>query len=126
MKFVDEASIRVEAGKGGNGCVSFRREKYIPKGGPNGGDGGDGGTIYLVGDVNQNTLSDFRFTRRYRAENGQPGMGKNCTGKGGDDLYIRVPLGTQVYDEDTEELIGDLIEEAYLVLQGIGCQVETK
>ena len=103
MKFVDEASVRVEAGKGGNGCLSFRREKYIPRGGPDGGDGGDGGTIYLVGDVNQNTLADFRFTRRFKGAKGQQGMGKNCTGKSGDDLYVPVPLGTQVFDEDTED-----------------------
>ncbi len=120
MKFVDEASIRVEAGKGGNGCMSFRREKYIPKGGPNGGDGGDGGTIYLVGDVNQNTLSDFRFTRRYKAENGQPGMGKNCTGKKGEDMYVRIPLGTLVYDEDTEELIGDVTRDGQILLVARG------
>lgn len=109
MKFVDEANIRVEAGKGGNGCVSFRREKYIPLGGPDGGDGGDGGSVYLVGDINMNTLQDFRFTRRFAAENGQPGMGKNCTGKSGEDLYVPVPLGTQVYDIDTEELLGDVV-----------------
>ncbi len=120
MKFVDEASIRVEAGKGGNGCVSFRREKYIPKGGPDGGDGGDGGTIYLVGDVNQNTLADFRFTRRFKAENGQQGMGKNCTGKSGEDLYVKVPLGTQIYDEDTEELIGDVTAEGQTLLVARG------
>lgn len=112
MKFVDEATIRVEAGKGGNGCVSFRREKYIPRGGPDGGDGGDGGSIYLVGDPNQNTLADFRFTRRFKAENGQPGMGRNCTGKSGEDLYVKVPLGTQVVDEETEELIGDILTES--------------
>ena len=115
MKFVDEAKIRVEAGKGGNGCVSFRREKYIPRGGPDGGDGGDGGTIFMVGDTNQNTLADFRFTRRFKAENGQPGMGKNMTGKGGDDLYVKVPLGTQVFDEDTEELIGDVTQEGQIL-----------
>jgi len=120
MKFVDEASIRVEAGKGGNGCLSFRREKYIPRGGPDGGDGGDGGTIYLIGDVNQNTLADFRFTRRFKAENGQPGMGKSCTGKGGDDLYIKVPLGTQVFDEETEELIGDVTREGQVLLVARG------
>ncbi|MDH5446860.1 MAG: GTPase ObgE [Gammaproteobacteria bacterium] len=126
MKFVDEAKIRVEAGKGGNGCVSFRREKYIPRGGPDGGDGGDGGTVYMVGDVNQNTLADFRFTRRFAAQNGQPGMGKNMTGKGGDDLYVKVPLGTQVYDEDTEELIGDVTKEGQILtvaqggIHGIG------
>ena len=111
MKFVDEANIRVEAGKGGNGCVSFRREKYIALGGPDGGDGGDGGSVYLVGDLNMNTLQDFRFTRRFAAENGQSGMGKNCTGKSGEDLYVSVPLGTQVFDIDTEELLGDVVTD---------------
>lgn len=120
MKFVDEASIRVEAGKGGNGCLGFRREKYIPRGGPDGGDGGDGGTIYLVGDVNQNTLADFRFTRRFRGENGQAGMGKSCTGKKGDDLHVKVPLGTQVFDADTEELIGDITYEGQVLLVARG------
>ncbi len=120
MKFVDESSNRVEAGKGGNGCASFRREKYIPRGGPDGGDGGDGGTIYLVGDVNQNTLADFRFTRRFKAMNGQPGMGKSCTGKSGEDLYVKVPLGTQVFDEDTEELIGDVTYEGQILLVARG------
>ncbi|MDH5777344.1 MAG: Obg family GTPase CgtA [Gammaproteobacteria bacterium] len=112
MKFVDEAKIRVEAGNGGNGCLSFRREKYIPRGGPDGGDGGDGGSVYLVGDPNQNTLADFRFTRKFKAENGQPGMGKNCTGKSGEDLDVKVPLGTQVVDDETEELIGDILLES--------------
>jgi GTP-binding protein len=111
MKFVDEATIRVEAGKGGNGCVSFRREKYIPKGGPDGGDGGDGGSVYLQGDVNLNTLADFRFSSRFKADNGQPGAGKNCTGKSGEDIYIRVPLGTAVHDVDTGELIGDVVTD---------------
>jgi len=110
MKFIDEATITVEAGKGGNGCVSFRREKYIPKGGPDGGDGGDGGSIFLVADNDLNTLADFRFKRSYKAENGQGGMGKNCTGKGGDDLYIKVPIGTLVHDTETKELIGDINE----------------
>ena len=110
MKFVDEATIRVEAGNGGNGCVSFRREKFIPRGGPDGGDGGDGGSVFLVGDVNINTLADFRFTRRYRAESGQPGQGRNCTGKSGSDTYIKVPLGTVVHDADTGEFIGDVVE----------------
>ncbi len=120
MKFVDEATIQVQAGKGGNGAVSFRREKYIEFGGPDGGDGGDGGSIYLVGDNNLNTLADFRFTRRYKAENGGPGRGRNCTGKSGDDLYIPVPLGTVVHDEDTEELIGDVVKngQKLLVAQG--------
>jgi len=108
MKFIDEATINVEAGKGGNGCVSFRREKYIPKGGPDGGDGGDGGSVYLIADDDLNTLADFRFQPNYRASNGQSGMGKNCTGAGGDDLYIKVPVGTLVMDSDTQELMGDL------------------
>lgn len=120
MKFVDEANIKVEAGKGGNGIVSFRKEKYIEMGGPDGGDGGNAGSIYLVGDVNLNTLVDFRFTRRYKAENGQAGGGRNCTGKSGEDLYIKVPLGTQIYDVDTEELIGDVLskDQTLLVAQG--------
>ncbi|MBD3671469.1 MAG: Obg family GTPase CgtA [Gammaproteobacteria bacterium] len=108
MKFVDEATIRVQAGKGGNGCVSFRREKYIPFGGPDGGDGGDGGSIYLEVDPNLNTLADFRFQRSYKAENGQPGMGKERTGKGGADKVIKIPPGTMVYDVDTQEQLGDL------------------
>ena len=86
MKFVDEVVIMVEAGKGGNGCASFRREKYIPKGGPNGGDGGHGGSVYLVTDEGLNTLVDFRHVRRYRAKSGQTGMGRDMYGKGGDDL----------------------------------------
>lgn len=110
MKFVDEATIRVAAGRGGSGCVSFRREKYIPFGGPDGGDGGDGGSVYLVADAELNTLVDFRYQRKYRAENGQPGAGRNCTGKSGDDLYVRVPVGTVVEDVDTGETLGDLVE----------------
>lgn len=110
MKFVDEATIKVEAGKGGNGCVSFRREKYIPKGGPNGGDGGDGGSVYLVADENLNTLIDFRFTRYFKAENGQGGMGNNMTGKSGEDLEIPVPIGTMIQDTETQEIMGDLIK----------------
>ena len=108
MKFVDEATIRVEAGKGGNGCVSFRREKFIPKGGPDGGDGGDGGSVYLVADPHLNTLVDFRHQRIYRAENGEPGRGRNCSGKKGEDCLIRVPVGTVVRDADTREVLGDL------------------
>lgn len=111
MKFVDEVSIRVEAGKGGNGCVSFRREKYIPFGGPDGGDGGDGGSVYLVADANLNTLVDLRYESRFKAENGEAGRGRNMTGKSGADLEIRVPVGTIVHDEDTEEVLGDLTEE---------------
>lgn len=108
MKFVDEASIRVEAGRGGNGCLSFRREKYIEKGGPDGGDGGDGGSIFLVGDEALNTLVDFRFQPRYRAQNGQPGGGRDCTGARGKDLYVRVPLGTSVFDDAGDRFVGDV------------------
>lgn len=120
MKFVDEATIRVEAGKGGDGSCSFRREKFIPLGGPDGGDGGDGGSIYLHADNNLNTLVDFRYTRQFRAERGQNGSGTNCTGKSGDDLIIRVPVGTEVFDCDTEEFIGDLTKsgDKLLVAQG--------
>jgi GTP-binding protein len=120
MKFIDEATIRVQAGDGGNGCVSFRREKYIPFGGPNGGDGGDGGSVYLVADENVNTLVDFRHLRDYRAERGQNGMGRDCTGKSGEDLYVRMPVGTQIYDNETGELLGDLVshEQTLLVAQG--------
>jgi len=108
MKFVDEARITVEAGKGGNGCVSFRREKFIPKGGPDGGDGGDGGSVYLVADENTNTLVDYRYTRRFKADNGQPGGGRNCTGGKGEDIELKVPVGTTAIDEDTSETLGDL------------------
>ena len=120
MKFVDEATIHVKAGDGGNGCVSFRREKYIPFGGPDGGDGGDGGSVYLVADESVNTLVDFRYQRRYQAQRGENGSGRNCTGKKGDDEEIRVPVGTMVYDIDTEELIGDLVEagQRIMVAQG--------
>lgn len=120
MKFVDETSIRVEAGKGGNGCLSFRREKYIQKGGPDGGDGGDGGSIYLVGDEALNTLVDYRFTPRYKAQNGEGGKGKNCTGKKGEDLFLKVPLGTSIYDEGTDELLGDIdvVDQPLMVVQG--------
>ncbi|MBK1700926.1 Obg family GTPase CgtA [Thiococcus pfennigii] len=120
MKFVDEVSIRVEAGDGGSGCVSFRREKYIPKGGPDGGDGGDGGSVYLVADSNLNTLVDFRYDRRHRAERGQNGMGRERRGRSGKDLLVRVPVGTRVFDEATGEALGDLLEsgERLLVARG--------
>lgn len=108
MKFVDEAEIVVEAGNGGKGALSFRREKYIERGGPDGGDGGDGGSVYMQADASLNTLVDFRFQPRYRAQNGQAGQGRNCTGKGGDDLLVKVPIGTTVIDVNTEELIADL------------------
>lgn len=118
--FVDEVEIKVEAGKGGNGVVSFRREKFIPFGGPNGGDGGNGGSIYFVADENLNTLVDFRFENNYKAENGQPGMGSQKTGRAGQDLIIPLPIGTQIFDINTQELIGDLTEhdQKILVVRG--------
>ncbi len=110
MKFVDEAPVNVRAGNGGNGCLSFRREKYIPKGGPDGGDGGDGGSVILVADVNLNTLVDYRYQRNYQAENGEPGRGKDCTGGKGEDLVLKVPVGTTVIDEGSGAVLGDLVE----------------
>lgn len=120
MKFVDEVVVRVEAGDGGNGAVGFRREKYIPMGGPDGGDGGDGGSVFLVAVENLNTLADFRFHTVHRAERGQNGMARNCTGRKGEDCYVSVPVGTLVTDADTGELIGDLtkIGETFLVAKG--------
>lgn len=108
MKFLDEVEIQVEAGKGGAGCVSFRREKFIPLGGPDGGDGGDGGSVYLKANVNLNTLIDFHYNRLYKASRGENGKGSDCTGKKGDDLILEVPIGTEIFDADTHELIGDL------------------
>ena len=108
MKFVDEATILAVAGDGGNGCVSFRREKYIPKGGPDGGDGGDGGDVYMLADENLNTLIDYRFEKSFRAERGQNGQSRDCTGKRGKDIIIKVPVGTRVIDQGTGETIGDM------------------
>jgi len=108
MKFVDEVNIRVVAGSGGNGCLSFRREKFIEKGGPDGGDGGNGGSVYFIASDATNTLVDFRISKIFRAENGSPGAGKNMTGKSGEDLVIIVPVGTTISDIDTKEIIGDL------------------
>jgi GTP-binding protein len=120
MKFVDEATIDVTAGKGGNGCVSFRREKYVPRGGPDGGDGGDGASIYLEGNDALNTMIDYRYTRRFRADNGESGRGRNCSGKSGEDLVLPVPLGTTIVDDDSGEVLGDIREpgERLLVAQG--------
>jgi GTPase len=115
MKFVDEAVIRVEAGNGGDGSASFRREKFVPFGGPDGGDGGDGGSIYLYADTGLNTLVDFRYHRLFSAENGHKGSGKQCTGKNGSDLIIKVPVGTVVYEADTGEVIGDLTVQGDLL-----------
>lgn len=120
MKFVDEAKIKVIAGKGGNGCVSFRREKYVPFGGPDGGDGGDGGSIYLQGDEGLNTLADFRHIRTYLAQNGKSGTGKNCTGHAGDDLVIAVPIGTMIYNNDTQEFVGDITQDKQKLLVAKG------
>lgn len=111
MKFVDEATIRVHAGNGGHGCLSFRREKYVERGGPDGGDGGDGGSVFLLADASTNTLADFRMARKYRAESGAPGAGRNMTGRSGEDLEIRVPAGTVVHDVDTGELLCDLTQD---------------
>lgn len=108
MKFVDEATILVVAGDGGNGCVSFRREKYIPNGGPDGGDGGDGGDIYLLADENLNTLIDYHFVKSFRAERGQNGQSRDCTGKRGKDITIKVPVGTRILDQGTGEIVGDM------------------
>lgn len=120
MKFVDEATIRVEAGRGGDGCLSFRRERFIPRGGPDGGDGGDGGSVYLLGDAALNTLVDFRHKRRFRAANGRPGSGGQRTGKSGADAEVRVPLGTLVYEAQTGEYLGELTREGerLVVAQG--------
>lgn len=120
MKFVDEAQVRVEAGDGGNGTIGFRREKFIPLGGPDGGDGGNGGSVYLVGMENMNTLVDFRYQSVYRAQRGQNGMARNCTGRKGDDCYVSVPLGTRVSDSETNEILGELVKEGetLLVAQG--------
>ena len=110
MKFVDEATIRVQAGNGGHGCLSFRREKYVERGGPDGGDGGNGGSVYLVADASLNTLADFRVARKFKAESGVGGAGQNRTGHSGEDLDVMVPRGTVVHDIDTSELICDLTE----------------
>jgi len=120
MKFVDEATITVIAGSGGNGSASFRREKYVPFGGPDGGDGGRGGSVYLEGDSGLNTLVDFRHMRKFKAQNGQNGAGRQMTGKSGEDIHIRVPLGTIVSDADTGESLGDVTEHRQQLLVAAG------
>ena len=120
MKFVDEASIEVIAGSGGNGSASFRREKYIPFGGPDGGDGGRGGSVYLVGDSGLNTLVDFRHQRKFKAPNGDIGRGRQMTGKSGEDKEIRVPLGTVVRETDTGDVLGDVTEHGQRLLVAKG------
>jgi len=120
MKFVDEVSIRVKAGDGGNGCMSFRREKFIENGGPNGGDGGDGGSIYMIADENLNTLVDYRYTRHFDAERGSNGGSADCTGKKGEEMVLRVPVGTTVIDAATQEIIGDLTKAGQRLLVASG------
>lgn len=120
MKFVDQAIIEVVAGNGGNGCISFRREKFVSKGGPDGGNGGDGGSVYLFGDAKLETLADLAYRRHYRAKRGKHGMGKNQHGEKGADLYIPVPLGTDIYNAETNDYIGEIIEEKKRVLVAKG------
>ena len=122
MKFVDEATIRVKAGNGGHGCLSFRREKYVARGGPDGGDGGDGGDVYLVADNATNTLADFSVARKFSAGNGEPGAGQNKTGRSGNDIEVVIPCGTIVYDVDTGETIGDLTEQGQRLRVAAGGQ----
>lgn len=116
MKFVDEATVSIKAGDGGNGAVSFHREKFVPFGGPDGGDGGDGGSVYVQTDEALNTLSEFRFARQWIAENGEKGKGGNRTGAKGEDLTLQVPVGTMVYDDDTDELLADLTTHGQKIL----------
>ncbi|SDB87708.1 Obg family GTPase CgtA [Acinetobacter boissieri] len=120
MRFVDEAVITVEAGDGGNGVASFRREKFVPFGGPDGGDGGRGGNVYIEADDNTSTLVDFRYTRRFRAERGKNGSGANCAGRGAPDIVLNVPVGTTIVDTDSGDIIGDLVAagQRYLVAKG--------
>jgi len=120
VRFIDEVSIRVKAGNGGNGCVSFRREKYVPRGGPDGGDGGDGGSIYLVGSLQLATLADLEYHVSYKAENGGHGRGKNMTGAKGKSKEIPVPLGTDIYNKETGEFLASVLEagEKYLIAKG--------
>jgi len=120
MKFIDEARIEVIAGKGGNGVASFNREKFKPFGGPDGGDGGKGGSIWAIADNNINTLIDYRYSRQFRAKNGENGRGSDCYGKGADDIVLRMPVGTIISDRETGEIIADLIEhnQKYLLAKG--------
>lgn len=115
MRFIDEAIISVKAGDGGNGIVSFRREKFVPKGGPDGGDGGKGGDVYVIADDNTNTLVDYRYTRKFEAKRGDNGGAKNCSGKGADDIYLAVPIGTTIIDTDLDVVIGDLTKKGQTI-----------
>jgi GTP-binding protein len=120
MKFIDEAKIEVHAGHGGNGAATFRREKYVPRGGPDGGDGGRGGSVWARADRNVNTLVEYRFARIHRAENGARGMGSDCDGRAGSDLELRVPVGTLVRDEASGELLADLAKDGSRALLARG------
>jgi GTP-binding protein len=120
MKFIDEARIEVIGGRGGNGCASFRREKFIPKGGPDGGDGGRGGSVWVVADRNLNTLLDYRYQRRHQGGNGEHGRGSDCFGAGGHDIELRVPVGTLIVDESTGATIADLATDGERALLAAG------
>ncbi len=120
MKFIDEARIEIHAGKGGDGAVSFRREKYVPRGGPDGGDGGRGGSVFAVADRNINTLIDYRFARIHRARSGEPGRGSQCNGKGADDIYLRMPVGTVISDQETGAPVADLSSDGQVALLAKG------
>lgn len=120
MRFVDEAVITVDAGDGGNGVASFRREKFVPFGGPDGGDGGRGGSVYIQADDDTSTLVDYRYTRKFRAERGKNGSGANCSGRGGEDVILKVPVGTTIVDTDSGDIIGDLVKDGQRVLVAHG------
>ena len=120
MNFVDEARIEVAGGRGGNGCASFRREKFIPKGGPDGGDGGRGGSVWALADRNLNTLIEYRYQRKHPAGNGEHGRGADCFGKGGDDITLAMPVGTVVYDDETGEVLADLARHGQRALLAAG------
>jgi len=120
MKFVDEVTIDIVAGNGGSGCASFRREKFIPFGGPDGGDGGRGGSVFAVGDRNLNTLIDFRYARRHEARNGEAGRGSDCNGAAAEDIVLRMPVGTIVRDAETDEILAELLEPDEKVLLAKG------
>jgi GTP-binding protein len=120
MKFIDEATVRVQAGNGGRGCASFRREKFVPFGGPDGGDGGLGGSVYLKAVEGMNTLADYRISRVFKGQNGESGSGNDCTGHGGDDVYVPVPVGTVITDVGTGEQLGDLMADGQTLLVARG------
>ena len=129
MKFLDQAKIYIKAGDGGSGSVSFRREKFVEFGGPDGGDGGDGGSVIFLADRNLNTLIDFRFQQHFKAERGQDGKGKKQTGKSGKDLILKVPVGTQIYEDDNNTLIDDLTkpnQKVFLAKGGKGGSGNTR